>query len=79
MSWIDDQVFIPLHSAAPKLGVPAAWLKREAEAGRVPVLMAGRAFMFNVEQLKTSLMERAKANGAAAAGKGGGDAEVERE
>jgi hypothetical protein len=35
--------------------------------------------MFNVEQLKTSLMERAKANGAAAAGKGGGDAEVERE
>ena len=42
------------------LGVPAAWLRSEAEAGRVPYLRAGRRLLFNLAEVERSLLERAR-------------------
>ncbi|HYE60702.1 MAG TPA: hypothetical protein VD997_01790 [Phycisphaerales bacterium] len=48
--------FVTLMELARKTGLPAAWLRREAEAGRLPSIMAGRQRMFPlakvVEQLQ---------------------------
>lgn len=54
------ETFEPLQVAAMKLGVPAAWLKSEAEAARVPCLRAGRRLLFNVEQVERALLEHAE-------------------
>lgn len=52
---------VPLSSMARRLRVTAAWLKSEAEAGRVPALKADRRFLFNPETVELSLLERATA------------------
>jgi len=54
-----QEAFVGIHSAAYELGVPLAWLKREAEAKRVPVLKVGRQLRFNIQQVKCALTERA--------------------
>jgi hypothetical protein len=53
------EVFVPLHEAATRLGVPAAWLKAQAKAGRVPHLAAGRRILFNVALVQQALLSRA--------------------
>lgn len=55
----DQTAFVSLRSAAYTLGVPAAWLKREAKAGRVPCLFAGRQLRFNVGAVRDALERRA--------------------
>lgn len=55
-------IFLPLEPAALKLGVPRAWLKREADAGRVPILSVGRRRLFNPCAVAKALLDR---NGAA--------------
>jgi hypothetical protein len=52
------ETFVPLRSAAVRLGVPAAWLRAEADAGRVPFLLASRMFLFNVDAVERALLER---------------------
>jgi hypothetical protein len=52
------ETFRPLRTVARQLGVPSAWLKAEAEAGRVPVLRAGRRFLFNPEAVQQILLKR---------------------
>lgn len=52
------QAFVPLHLAARDLGVPRAWLKAEAKAGRVPSLKAGPRLLFNVEAVGRALLSR---------------------
>ena len=54
-----SEVFLPLRRAATRLGVPAAWLRTEALAGRVPYLRAGRQLLFNPPAVETALLERA--------------------
>lgn len=54
--------FIPLRRAASRLGVPIAWLKQEAEAGRLPHLKIGRRFVFNLAAVEVTLLERASGN-----------------
>lgn len=54
------QAFVPVDIAATRLGVPAAWLKTEAEAGRVPCLRAGRRLLMNVRMVRRALAERAQ-------------------
>jgi hypothetical protein len=44
---------------ARRLGLPAAWLKAEAKAGRIPSLRAGRRLLFNPEAVERVLLERA--------------------
>lgn len=54
------KTFTTLQCAAARLGLPAAWLRAEADAGRVPVLRAGRQRLFNVEDVERALVERAR-------------------
>lgn len=51
--------FKSLSKTATTLGVPIAWLKREADAGRVPCLRAGRRFLFDLEMVANALAEKA--------------------
>lgn len=62
-----SESFVPLRRAAVRLGVPAAWLREEAKAGRLPHLRVGRRLLFNPEVLELALIERARES------KGGGD------
>lgn len=55
-----SETFVPLHQAASRLGVPAAWLKAEAHAGRVPHLKAGRRILFSTEAAERALLARAQ-------------------
>jgi hypothetical protein len=63
MQQTEDRTFVGLNVAATRLGVPIAWLKAEAAAGRVPVLRAGAKFLFNVEAVRAALIERANTAG----------------
>ena len=50
---------LPAGQMARYLGVPAGWLKGEAEAGRIPHLKAGKIYLFNPEVVERLLAERA--------------------
>jgi hypothetical protein len=52
-----------------RFGLSVAWLKSEAEAGRIPCFKAGRKLLFNLEAVEQSLLERALRSSA----KGGND------
>ena len=51
--------FLPVGPAAALLGVPVKWLRREADAGRVPCLRAGDRVLFNIRAAEQALLERA--------------------
>ncbi len=55
---MNHETFIPLQSLAQRLGLPAAWLKAEADAGRIPSLRAGRRIVFSAEAVEAVLLER---------------------
>ena len=42
-----------------RYGLSVAWLKAEAEAGRIPCLRAGRRMLFDAEAVETVLIRRA--------------------
>jgi len=50
---------------ARRLRLPAAWLRAEADARRIPSLRAGRRFLFNVEAVERVLLDRAAKGGQA--------------
>lgn len=54
-----SEVFLPLHRAASRLGVPSSWLRTEALAGRVPYLRVGRRLLFNPAAVEGVLLDRA--------------------
>ncbi len=56
----NDERFMPLRRAARLLGVPIAWLKDEAEAGRVPSIRVGRRLMFSVADVEQALRRRSQ-------------------
>ena len=56
----NQQTFIPIRRAAALLGVPVAWLRREAEAGRVPAVRAGTRWLVHLDRAQTVLTERAE-------------------
>jgi len=51
--------YLPLEPAASTLGVPRTWLRREADAGRIPCLRIGRRRLFDVESVREALRNRA--------------------
>ncbi len=53
--------FVSITEASRRFGVPLAWLKAEALAGRIPCLRVGRRLLFNVEAVERVLLERAGA------------------
>ena len=48
-----------IHGLARALHIPAAWLKAEATAGRIPCLKIGRRRLFNPAAVKAVLAQRA--------------------
>ena len=57
-----EPTFMSASSAAAHLGVPANWLKIEAEAGRVPFIRAGARILFNPVLVEQALAKRAAMN-----------------
>lgn len=53
-----DEKLLSLAELAGRTGLPAAWLRREADAGRIPCIRAGRRRMFNVSAVLKVLAER---------------------
>lgn len=43
-----------------RFGLSIAWLKAEAEAGRIPCFKAGRKLLFDPEAVEQSLLQRAR-------------------
>jgi hypothetical protein len=50
---------LPLNRMARRLRVTTAWLRDEANAGRVPCLRAGTRYLFAPEAVERVLAERA--------------------
>ena len=48
-----------VHGLARELRLPAEWLQREAESGRIPALRIGRKHLFNLTAVKRTLAQRA--------------------
>jgi hypothetical protein len=60
----DTSRYIDLSALARTLGLSATWLKREADAGRIPCLRAGRRRMFDLAAVLKVLAERQTKGGA---------------
>ena len=44
---------------ARRLKIPVAWLRQQADAGRLPHVKAGKRYLFNDEAVRQSLLDRA--------------------
>ncbi len=51
--------YVSAIELAHELGLPLAWLKAEAKAGRIPSLQVGRRLLFNPEAVERVLLDRA--------------------
>lgn len=51
---------MPLQVMARRAFVPVAWLRAEAEAGRIPHLQAGKKLLFDPKTVERVLLERAQ-------------------
>jgi excisionase family DNA binding protein len=61
-----DEITSPLVSLlnlAKDLNLPQAWLKSEADAGRLPHLRVGKRYRFNRDAVIRTLAERAASGG----------------
>jgi len=59
-----DTQLLTLHRLAERTGLPTAWLKREADSGRLPCIRAGRRRMFDLDAVLKALAERQQKGGA---------------
>jgi hypothetical protein len=53
-----NEVFT-LARLARRIGVPATWLRAEADAGRIPCLRAGKRYLFDLATVQRELSDRA--------------------
>ena len=53
-----SKTFVSVETVSVKTGLPMAWLKAEAEAGRIPSLKAGRQRLFNLNAVEQALLQR---------------------
>ncbi len=56
--------YIRLEELAQTTRLPAAWLKREADAGRLPCIRAGRLRMFDLAAVLKALADQQVKGGA---------------
>ena len=56
---MDSTKYISITELARTTGLPLAWLKDEAKAGRIPRLLVGRRLLFDPEAVDRVLAERA--------------------
>jgi len=61
----NQTTFVPILRASHELGVPSAWLRREAQAGRIPAIKAGRRWLIHLERARIKLAEYAECEGGA--------------
>lgn len=54
------ETFVSLSETASHLGVPAAWLRNEAQTGQIPHLKVGRRLLFNIKVVERVLLERSQ-------------------
>ncbi len=54
---------IGIAELAARLSLPIAWIKTEAQAGRLPHLKVGRKWLFNQAAVEAMLSDRAKGEG----------------
>lgn len=54
---MDSKTYMPLYKLARELGLPAAWLKRQADAQQIPSLPVGRRRMFNANAVRETLQQ----------------------
>jgi len=59
----EKQNLLPLGAMARRVHVPSKWLRREAEAGRIPHLKADQQLLFNPEIVEPLLVDRASSGG----------------
>ncbi len=50
--------FHSVDGVAYRLGVSTAWLRSEAEAGRVPVIRAGKRILMDLDAVRGALVRR---------------------
>jgi len=60
MSTIPPLRPVTLNQAARALGLPHDWLREEADAGRIPCLIAGDRYLFDLDLLREIVMERTR-------------------
>ena len=56
----NDEKLKSVSTVAVELGIPVAWLVREAKAGRIPAIRAGRALLCATDEVRESLSRRAR-------------------
>ena len=56
---VNTTKLVSVRGLADRLKLPAAWLKAEAAAGRIPSLRAGRRLLFNPTAVERVLLDRA--------------------
>lgn len=54
-----DRILLRIDALATELRLSKAWLRTEADAGRVPFIQAGRIRLFSPEAVLDALAERA--------------------
>lgn len=59
-----NEKLLSLAELADHTGLPVAWLRREADAGRIPCIRAGRRRMFNPTTVLKVLAEQQTKGGA---------------
>ena len=52
-----------LNQLARRLKLPAAWIKQEVQAGRLPCLRIGKRFLFSPDAVNRTLLKRAEIAG----------------
>lgn len=55
--------YIDTSELGRRTGLPLAWLKREADANRIPCIRAGRRRMFDLEAVLLELAKQQKKGG----------------
>ena len=50
-------MFVTLNQLSHELNLPAAWLRAQAKAGRIPSLKVGRQLLFDAELVERVLSE----------------------
>ena len=56
---MDENFTITLSRMARRLGVSTAWLRAEAESGRIPAVKADDTYLFHAATVEGVLAERA--------------------
>jgi excisionase family DNA binding protein len=58
----DENKIVPIDELAERLRLSRRWLNREAKAGRIPCLVAGRKRLFNIPAVEAALAKLATAH-----------------